>query len=255
MNTSTLHSKVENAQLELDQLLSDGEDTLEARRKLRDAQTELNMAQEKESQVIAENNSKQQALRQQEATKMTRAAIDDLNSDLKKLTHFETPLARLPISFAENLLIARNNLSIAQQSKNAYQSRIDQLHKRQNDLKAKRDEIIQRRTAGMGDDDIDAKSLALIEADQDGLTQLIERETSNNSQSTGTEERAVINAQVAWNNAINTERIRCLRELVSHLESSLITAANALAITPGVKTTDRYQPSQVLRKAAQSGVL
>jgi len=256
MNTNTLRKQVEIAQSELDALLCDGEDTIEARRTLKNARAELTLAVEKEHQAIAKANVKTKSELQEPASQMIQVALNDLNTDIENLMQFKAPVAHLPIHLVENILIGRKQLAAAKEKKLTYTNYIERLRQRQAKLEAARNEIIQRRANGIHDDNKDAQDLALLDADRDGLAQLISRETGS-MPAIGTDaiEHDLSLAQTVYNAALHAEKIRVLRELVAQFETSLIGAAQSLASAPGVRVKDRYQPCHILRTAVNTGLL
>lgn len=256
MNTNSLRKTVENAQSKLDTLLTNGLDTIQVRRELKEAQTELIHAEERESKKAPHKGTKNSSERQLEASKVTKEALDELNTDIESFIHLKISPAHLPTYLVENILIGKEKLAAAKNEKEVYSSHMGQLNKRKTDLETERNAIIHRRTSGLRDDDKDAQRLALIDADIKGLEQLIIQKTDSLSRTTTDAEASELaNAQTAYNTAINIERIRVLREYVAQLETSLVGAAQALVVTPGIKVRDRYQPCSTIRAAVNVGVL
>jgi len=255
-NTSALRKEVEASQSDLDEQLASGASTIESRRKLKEAQTNLQTAEQAESKTAAKTEAKVQTERQREAAKLVDEATTELNASLQKLAHVEVPRARLPIHLGVNILSAREKLDTDTESSRAYHTRISQLREQQHALESRRNEIVSRRAAGQGNDKKDGESLALIQADQEGLAQMIDREIDNGDAVDTTRSEPLVNeALQGFERAFRAEQIRVLRELTGQLEALLITAAQALSSAPGVLAKDRYQPNPVIRKASQEGLL
>lgn len=258
MNNSALamQEQVTTAQNELDLLLADGGDTFTARQKLKDAQSQLSMIEQEQHEAVSDSAAERSADLQRDASRVVRATIDELSASLAAHSCPTVPVANLPVHLAENILLAREALAGAQERKHASRTQVDHLRQRQNALKTKREQLIQRRAAGNGDDEADAAALALIDADTEGLAKLIDQAACSGPEiSTEQEELALSYAQGALATALNFERIRVLKNHVLNLEQALVAAAQALAAAPGVRIPDRYQPCHILKQATQTGVL
>ena len=255
-NVNTVKKQVETAQAELDTALAEGGDTTASRQKLKEKQAELSLVETKENQEAEAAQAEVQAKIQHEAGQMVQAAVDDLNARIEAFTSIDAPTAQLPAHLGANILKARDGLAVSRAEQAKHQARIEKLRQRQADLTGERAAIIARRADGEGDDAADAQRLSLLDADLEGLHQLIEREASSAPQNDAARsERMVAEAQAAFNAALRAEEISCLRTLVYRIEESLVKVATNLAAIPGIRAQDRYQPSPVIRKASLDSLL
>jgi len=255
MNNAAALQQVNTAQNELDALLTSGSDTFEARKKLKEAQTKLNLTEQNENQKLSVTESRKKSARRIEAAEIIESVTGEFDKTLESLLSIQTPAITVPLHFAENVLLAHECLSDAQQQQREQESGVAELRQRQTELQEKRQEIITRRAAGAGDDEKDGPALALILADSENLNDLIDKKINNTqAANTNQQERAVAEAQQALSTAINTAYIECLRSLALQLESSLVATAQSLVSAPGIIPKNRYSPCPVLKEACQNGI-
>jgi len=185
---------------------------------------------------------------------MTADIVKQFNETISSLVNIETPSLKIPDTFAANIIRAHNNLAAAKKNEHSYETEVAELRKRHSDLEGKRQEIITRRTAGSGDDEHDGQALTLIQADLEGLSDLIDKKSNMQAADTHQEEQAISNAQLTLSNAVNSAYVECLLSLATQFESSLVETAQLLAAMKDSLSKNSYQPCEALRNASSRGV-
>lgn len=256
MNTATALQQVNEAQENLDTLLSKGEDTMEARRVLKDAEYKLTLVKQDENQKLSASESRKKSARQLEAGEIIASVTSELDKTIESLlNNIQAPVLNIPLYLAENILIAHERLTTAQEKQREQDSGVIELRQRQTELQAKRQKVIQRRSNGQTNDEEDSRALVLIDADLEGLTALIDKKVNSaEAVDTTQQERTVAEAQIALSSAINASYIECLRSLITQLEPSLVATAQTLAAAPGIIAKNRWSPCPVIKEACQNGI-
>lgn len=254
MNVSALKTEVETAQEELNTLLASGLETFTCRKHLKDLKEKLTLAEQEEDKKRNDVQAKENLAINREAAEMTADIVKQFNDAISSLVNIETPSLKIPDTFAANIIRAHNNLAAAKKNEHSDLSEVVELRKRHSDLEAKRQEIISRRTAGNGDDEHDGQTLALIQADLEGLSALIDKKSNIQAVDTHQEEQAVSNAQLALDNAVKSAYVECLLSLVNQFEPSLVETARLLAAMKDSLSKNRYQPCEEIRNASSRGV-
>jgi len=255
MNSTAAQQQVHAAQNELDVLLAKGLSTFEARKKLKEAQTELSLIEQKENQKLSATESRKKSARKMEAGEIIASVTDELDKTVESLLNIQIPTINVPLHFAENVLLAHEHLSAAQEKQREQESDVAELRQRQTELQEKRKDIITRRAAGNGDDEKDGPALALLQADMENLNDLIDKKiNSTEAANTSQQERAVAEAQQALSTAINAAYIECKLSLALQLESSLVATAQSLVASPGIIPKKRYSPCPAIKEACQNGI-
>ncbi len=250
-----LQKQVQITQFELDNILKSGGDTFEARKNLKTAQEKLQAAEKSDRELFESEQASVQAALNKKADDIISKKVNELNAELDELLAVQKPEVILPPSLALNVLTARDALTTAKNKGASLNAAVSKLQKRRATIETKKQELIDKRALDhTRDDEQDASTLALYDLDIQRLDSLIEEEKSKNVVNTTAEQNILSNAETMLNRAVQEERIRCLSEITSRLEIALITAANKLT-SMGVPASRRYKPSQVLRSAAQAGVL
>jgi hypothetical protein len=103
---------------------------------------------------------------------------------------------------------------------------------------------------------VDGPRLALLQADIDGLTRLIEQAKADSPENPDLARQAVQRQEKLWAESIGQARTRCLLELTQSLEAALLECATALKASVGLggDVNRRWQPSIAMRDICSSGI-
>ena len=249
----TARTRVAQAQAELDAVLSDGQPSNDARATLALAEEELNRVLAAMAETAEQAATEHAAEIETQARAMVADAGGAIGGELATLAALPVPGVDLPVSTAVALLQARQKAAALGEASQAHRARMDALRGRLSALEAKRQAIIKRRSSG-AHEPRDGEKLALLDADAEGLRDLIER-VSAEDPSGGDATRDLSYREDQWGRTVADARRTALLTLAKELEAQLLHTAALLAATaPRGSTDGRWVPSQALRQVCSRGI-
>lgn len=211
--------------------LSGGAGTAEARSRLERAQDDLDAMQ---AQARAEAEQAEAARRQQiqaAAVDEAKAVAQQVQARIQALATVTVPSVELPPSVVATVIEARQRAAATADAAGAARAKISHLLGRQQALEQRRSQIMASRQAGQGDDAKDGPALALIQADSEALSTLIEQATADAAEPVRRAEAAAAaigHAETLWQQAVEAATTQALTEITWALESALVQAASEL---------------------------
>jgi DNA repair exonuclease SbcCD ATPase subunit len=223
-------SRLARAQQALDEALAGGTAT-ERLRAFRDtAREELEQLEDAADQTIAQAEAQRAQRLTEIAQAEMRAQAEALSRELAALAHVPAPEVHLPVGLLIAAHEAHAHLADAEQAHAAAQARVAGLEARVADLGRQRGEIVARRTAGDARPS-DGADLALLDADRDGLADLLEVARSLTAAPAEHLARARAHlgeAEGRWGAAVTAARAAALLDLCRALEVALTRTAAEL---------------------------
>jgi hypothetical protein len=245
--------QVKAAQESLDKNLREGVDTTDARKTLELAQSEVaRLAADAEKSERPSDTGEVAA----DAQSMVEQAVLGIQKELSAMMNISIPEPTLYSDTARELLKARKHLEQAQAAWSEHRANIENLRRRKQVMLTEQGEISLRRQSGEVDDAVDGPRLALLQADIDGLTRLIEQAKADSPENPDLARQAVQRQEKLWAESIGQARTRCLLELTQSLEAALLECATALKASVGLggDVNRRWQPSIAMRDICSSGI-
>lgn len=254
MQSTRMIELVAQAQQELDTALTDGQDTSDARQRLKLAQDELARVTMLEAGQVVEERAVQANAVADYVAAMHQDQVREIGQAISAiLIGVTVPEIALPQHTLHALVLAREAHDQALSRHDHHATHIQALESRQAALSAERQHIVQRRATGDRDDEADGRRLALIDADLAGLNGLIvnARALAPHGHNNTLAELQRIERQ--WNSEKADALANALNVLVYQLEERLIATATLLRdLSPVGGTKHRYQMDLRLVQAAQS---
>lgn len=249
----TARTRVAQAQAELDAVLSDGQPS-------NDARATLNLAEEELARLEAECRTASRQVEDEHAAEIetqARAMVADaaavVAGELATLAALPVPGVDLPTGIAVALLQARQKARKHGEVVQAHRDRLDALRGRLHALEAERQAIIKRRSSG-AHEPRDGEKLALLDADAEGLRDLIER-TASEAPAQGDAARELATRQGQWDQAVTDARRAALHSLAYGLETQLMAVAALLAAAAAPSSgLGRWVPHPAVKNACLRGV-
>jgi hypothetical protein len=207
------------AQSALDAALIAGKGTAEAREALELAALRVAELTDAEAAAEAPDPAGAEALDAQ-VREMVAATEDRIAAEIADLHQIQVPIVAVDPLAARRLLEARQDAAAHEGLVLAHKERMDALRARLADLEGQRSEIIARRTEGHQEPG-DASQISLLDADMEGLRNLIDRAAQDApGMATGTS-----HARLRWEAALAETRGAAAVALVMALEDRLCRAA------------------------------
>jgi DNA repair exonuclease SbcCD ATPase subunit len=218
------------AQNALDEALETGKDTAHLRATRDTARAEVERLEAVENAREAETRARDAA----EIRRQTNALVEKALSELREaLTQVRTlpdpPEPALSPDPALRLILARRASAGHTAKVEAHAKRVRSMYDRLNDREGERADIVERGAAGDCRDG-DEPALALLDADIEGLRDLIARTALDKP---GEDASGVSEAERAWDETILVERRRLLKELADALDARLSETVEALRAAGG----------------------
>jgi chromosome segregation ATPase len=239
--TEAATRKVRRAQAELDKLLEAGEDASTARADLLTAQTELDLAE----QAARERAQADEARIEAEAAELIAEVGAKVSAGVAEILQRIGPLpgARVEKAWALGVARARRELAALRTEAEAVRERLTGQQTRLSSLKADRQAVIARRLAG-DLRDADGATLALLDADIEGLSGLATRTAAElnrlEADLAATIERHA-QAEKRWAAAIQDAWTDALSELALIAEGVIVEVSGAMRVHGGDRK--RWSPS------------
>lgn len=254
MQSTRLMELVAQTQQELDTALTAGQDTTDARQRLKLAQDELARVKMLEAGQVAEERAVQADAVAEYVSAMHQDQVREIGQAISAiLTGVAVPEVVLPLNTLHALVLAREAHDQALSRHDHHAAHIQALESRQAALLAERQHIVQRRAAGDRDDEADGRRLALIDADLAGLNGLIVNAHAQAPHGHSNTLAELQRIERQWNSEKADALANALNVLVYQLEDRLIATATLLRdLSPVGGIGRRYQMDRRLVQAAQS---
>ena len=143
----------------------------------------------------------------------------------------------LNANVAETVVRARHKADQDAADRRAHADRLTELQGRLRALDARRDDIVAERSSGIRDDAKQGAELALIQADQDGLRQLIARHQADAAPG-----ETKSDAETQWATHCATAQGAALLTVGNDLQARLIDVAERLVTLSGGRMENRLRP-------------
>lgn len=246
-------ARVTAARTELDEALATGQPSNDARATLNLAEAELHRVLAAMAETAEQAATEHAAEIETQARAMVDEAGGAIGGELATLAALPVPGVDLPLGAAVALLQARQKARKHGEAAQARRTRLEGLQARLDALVAERQAIIKRRSTG-AHEPRDGEKLALLDADAEGLRDLIER-VSAEDPSGGDATRDLSYREDQWGRTVADARRTALLTLAKELEAQLLHTAALLAATaPRGSTDGRWVPSQALRQVCSRGI-
>lgn len=233
--------KLKRAQAEIDRRLEAGEDATAARADLLAAQAELEAAQA----AAQERAQADEARIEAEAGELTAEVSRQVSAGVAQILQRIGPLPapRIEVRWAEGVARARRELAALRTEVEAVRERLTGQQTRLSSLKADRQSVIARRLEG-DERDTDGATLALLDADLEGLSGLAGRTATELNRletalSEATDRHA--HAETRWTAAVQDAWTGALSELALIAEGVIVEVSGALRVHGGDRK--RWSPS------------
>ncbi len=254
MQSTRLKELVTQAQQELQAALIAGQDTTDARQRLK-------LASEEHNRVTALEASQCDDERKAESTVLTdyvadlhQQEVSDVGTAVAALLHgLAVPEITLPVHGLHALVRARTAHEAATEEVANHAEHVQGLEERRNALLEEQQQIIQRRAAGNRDDEADGRRLALIDADLTGLAGIIDNARSMAPQNHASTLAELQRLEQRWAQEKAEALASALNVLVYQFEERLIATATALRkLTPVGGIGQRYRMDLRLAQVAHT---
>lgn len=219
------------AQQALADALVAGAPTGDERARVEQAQRDLTamLAQAEAATEQAEAQRRRQVA--EAATAEAKAVAQQVQARIQALATVTVPSVELPPSVVATVIEARQRAAATADAAGAARAKISHLLGRQQALEQRRSQIMASRQAGQGDDAKDGPALALIQADSEALSTLIEQATADAAEPVRQAEAAAAaigHAETLWQQAITQAEAVALAHVCAALEAALVEAATQL---------------------------
>nr|WP_141657283.1 hypothetical protein [Thiocapsa sp. KS1] len=175
----------------------------------------------------------------------------EINAHLSELASIPAPTVELDPGTAARAVKSEREAAAAAAQAKAHTVRIGDLKQRLTALEVERAGIVAGRKPGARWDDADARRMALIEADREGLGRLIAAEESAAPATAG----KGYDFGGEWAGSVNAAKNAALLELARTLESRLLeVAAEMRACARNGDIRQRWIPSPQIAKVVQAGI-
>ena len=253
-------TRLHNSQSALDAALEIGSgNTDELRRAVAEAERDLQAINAEEAGEMQAQQDEAEAAMADQAAREVDEAVTSMQADLRELAAIEIPNAALSVDAAMGVQRAGAALSRAREVESAASAKNDRLTQRLSSLMTERQAIVNKRSAGQGDDERDGQRLELIKADAEGLEVLIAAARNELQQAHAAAAAAQTRfdqVQAMWSKAVQDERHRVHKLLTEMLEAALIKAVRAVASGYEVghhAATYLWQPSVEFQNVLKRG--
>jgi chromosome segregation ATPase len=239
--TEQASRKVRRAQAEIDRRLEDGADASTARADLLTAQNELEAAQVAAQERQAADEQRIEA----EAGELIAEVAGEVSAGVAQILQRIGPLPepRIQAQWAVGVARARRELAALRVEVEAVRERLTGQQTRLSSLTADRQSVIARRLAG-DERDTDGATLALLDADIEGLSGLASRTAAElNRLETALSEATDRHAQAErrWSGAVEGAWTGALSELALIAEGVIVEVSGAMRVHGGDRK--RWSPS------------
>ena len=245
-NIERAKAAVSRARESLDVALAEGGDTHGARERMEAAEARL-----ADLVAVSAASVEEEILDDLEdaSEELISAATDDLMAKLAVFKVPEPTLPKLPASLAKavaeaGMIDEQDRLVIA-----SHKLKGNQLRERLSAVHAKREALLQRRLEGT-EEDTDAATLALLDADARGLQDLLHRHEASRP-ADPTRLNAALNT---WTAATRLAYLSALKTHAEALQQAMLAAAKELAAQARNDTHLRLRPDLALTAAVKVGV-
>lgn len=242
--TEAASRKVRRCQATIDSILEQAGDATEARQALLAAQSELAVA----AAAAAEREAADEDRIAKDAEVLADAVVQEINAALAAIAERLQPLpvAKLASDQALAVARARRELAAAEREVSETAERLEGLRARLNGLQVDRTAVIERRMGGSPRDS-DAGTLALLDADIQGVGDLTNRTAATLEQQEATRQGAAEQlraVETRWKKAVEAVWCDSAIALARHAEN-IIVDCDALTISNGGRRR-RWEPARDL---------
>ncbi len=245
-NIERAEAAVARARDSLDVALTEGGDTHAARERLEAAEARLRdllaMSAAPAEEVGASDL-------EDAAAELVREATADL---MGKLSAFQVPAPtppEIPVNLALAVVQARQADEQDRAAIEDHQAKGDHLRERLSAVQAKREALLARRLGGT-EEDSDAATLALLDADVRGLADLLHRHDALRPADPHHSAAALVH----WTAATRLAFLSSLKTHAEALQQAMLAAAKELSQQAGADTHLRLKPAPALAVAVKIGV-
>ena len=245
-NIERAQAAASRARESLDAALTEGGDTHAARERLEAAEARLRDLLAVSAAPAEEDGASDL---EAAAAELVREASAEL---MEKLAAFQVPapaLPEIPVSLALAVVQARQADEQDATAIQDHQAKGDHLRERLSAVQGKREALLARRLGG-AEEDSDAATLALLDADARGLADLLHRHDALRP----ADPHHSATALVHWTAATRLAFLSTLKTHAEGLQQAMLAAAKELSQQAGADTHLRLKPAPALAGAVKVGV-
>ncbi|SDX68541.1 hypothetical protein [Thiocapsa roseopersicina] len=244
--------RVTAAQQALDEALAAGTDTTAAREALQLATEEVARIGSELARQRDEDMGTFLAEIEAAGAEMAAQTAAAINARMVELATIPAPTVVMDPGMAARAVKAEREAAAAAAKDKAHRDRIDDLKRRLAALEAERATIAANRKPGGRWDSEDARKLALLAADHEGVSRIVAAEAKVEIPTAGTG----YDHGAEWAGSVNAAKAAALLELCRTLEARLLeVATQAKAAAPNGDLRMRYVPSPQLARVVAMGVV
>lgn len=247
--TEKARAQLETARAKLNDALVNGGDTRELRQTVTDAQEKLDRQLSGSAPTSAPDPALESAIAA-DARALLESANTSIQDALTTALNLARPDVSLSASLAESVIRERHQAAQDAAARLAHAARLSELQGRLSELSARRAGIIAERSEGVMDDARQGSTLALIDADSDGLRMLIERHVAEQPDP----QRDAGSVEAQWSEHCSSVQGVALLDLANALQARLLDAAETLAQISGGRMENRFRPDLRWRAIVNRGV-